>query len=266
MTHLGRSAFVVGMLTVMLSGTASSAPTVVVAELLNPTPERTVQGTPLTTRTIFESSPVDLRRVDFESLTIGSRPSTFDFTGSAGTTSAQLSLSDYCLNSTAQRCGVNNDSSVGRYNTTGATTAAANPGRWWDADGGFTLSFTDAITAFGFYGTDFGDLQGVLSIDLFREGTDSAVETVPVNHTATSASSKSLVFWGFEDAIGYRTIRFNIRQVGTDPGRFDVFGFDDMVIGRRATSSVPEPATLALTAISLGALVASRRRRTTHRA
>jgi hypothetical protein len=252
--------------TLLLASTAGAAPTVVFAELLSPSPARTVQGAPLTTRTSFENSLVDLRRLDFENLDVGTtnRPTSFSFVGAGGTTTANLSLSDYCANSSAQRCGVSNVSGVGRYNTTGATADAASNGKWWDADGGFTLSFTDPITAFGFYGTDFGDLLGVLSIDLFREGTNSTAETVSVKHTATSASAGGLVFWGFEDAVGYKTIRFNIAQKSTDPNDFDVFGFDDMVIGRRA--SVPEPATLALAALSLGTLVATRRRRTTGRA
>ena len=64
----------------------------------------------------------------------------------------------------------------------------------------------------------------------------------------------------------YTRVRFDIKQTGTVPLSYDVFGLDDLLIAVAKTdvpNPAPEPATLALAVLSLGALAATRRRKTT---
>jgi hypothetical protein len=153
-----------------------------------------------------------------------------------------------------------NSESPGRFNTTTGCSSC----NWWQASGPFTITFGQAVYAFGFYGTDFGDFGGSLSLDLLN-ADNSVAQSLAVSPSA--GTNGSLLFFGFaNNTRAYSSIRFNITQcvpgsTSTCSGS-DVLGFDDLVIGKLAapSNSVPEPATLALAGLSLAALAAIRRK------
>lgn len=159
----------------------------------------------------------------------------------------------------------------GRYDTTGDAAK-----QWWLSAYTFTLSFTQGVSAFGFYGTDFGDFKGSFEIELLR-GTSvvggkilkeaDAPSTTPMGGPPPeNANNGWLQFFAFYDDSGttYDGIRFKINQASTDPDDFDYIGFDDFVVGTLAPGgggSTPEPGSLALVGASLLGLAAARRRR-----
>lgn len=128
---------------------------------------------------------------------------------------------------------------VGRFNTTAAGS------QWMDLrvqtgsdigapsglpDGRWRAQFTfsTAIAAFGFYGTDFGDFSAARSIKV--ELTDS--DSVVTEHTITPEAlyeDANLMFWGFAD--GEKT--YTKVVIFVDPSTLDSpqegLGIDDLV-------------------------------------
>lgn len=153
----------------------------------------------------------------------------------------------------------------GRFDTTGDTAK-----QWWLSAYTFTLTFTQGVSAFGFYGTDFGDFRGSFELELLR-GTTVVGSRVLKEASQVSAGGMEnanngwLQFFAFYDDSGqtYDAIRFKINQSGIDPDEFDYIGFDDFVVGQLAPGggTAPEPGSLALVGASLLGLAAARRRR-----
>lgn len=133
---------------------------------------------------------------------------------------------------------------------------------YFNNNGAFGLTFSAPIAAFGFYGTDVGDVGATLKINLVNVSNQSVTLTVP--HQKGSATSGSVLYFGFFDAGNtYKSISF--AGAGSD-----VFGFDDFSIGSQAqinsvqalagASVVPEPASFALLGtLMLGLAAISRR-------
>ena len=154
----------------------------------------------------------------------------------------------------------------GRFSTTGGGDlnywrAKAGTGAGNNTAGLFSITFSTAISAFGFYGTDIGDFEGTLSLLLTPSGGGADVQLDVPN---SIGSNGSLLFFGFLDrTISYSKITF--RTAGSSVTS-DYFGFDDFLVADRnqiTATATPEPGSLALAGLGLlaAASITLRRRR-----
>lgn len=237
-------------LVVACSGTVAAAPTIFFGEDLAPGATVPAGGAAATARASFLSNLVGVGNENFESfsnLTSIAAGIGIAFPGSTGNITATLTgsppfpggICNQTIGGTVGSIGCGFD----RFATSGNNYLQTQI---------MSIVFSQAISAFGFYGTDFGDFSGVISLTL----SGGATETIAVNTTQGSSAGGNLIFWGFVDpSVSYSRIDF-VSSTGAD-----VFGFDDMVIGDRGQviTSVPEPGTLALSALALLALGLRRR-------
>jgi hypothetical protein len=163
---------------------------------------------------------------------------------------------------------VRNTGSAGRFNTTGSCNVGTGCS-WWETSGSFQLSLNEAVSAIGFYGTDFNDFKSTVTIQFqFDDG-------VPVLQTITNlgeivvpsvGNSGGVLFFGYvSDAFKFNRVRFILDQSKAsdpnDPSTYDFVGIDDLTVGQRAnTQVVPEPLSLGLVGLGLGLMAATRRR------
>lgn len=227
----------IAAVTIFASAAASAAPIVYFGE--NQLPNKIVSGAPVDARASFLSSLAGVSTETFEIFKVGTpAPLGLAFEGSNGTINATLSGAG----------AINNSTGAGRFNT------SAGGSKFYDVSGAFTINFDQAISAFGFYGTDIGDFSGKITLALAGGGNTNLIVPNKIN-----GASGSLLFFGFIDpSVSYTSITFGNTNAGTD-----IFGFDDMVIGDRAQVivDVPEPGSAALLAIALlGLGVATRRK------
>jgi hypothetical protein len=129
------------------------------------------------------------------------------------------------------------------------------------AGSGFTITFSQPISAFGFYGTDVGDFGGILSLAL--SGITPEVLTIPATTGANGSTSGSVLYFGFYDTTDtFTSITFN----NSGSGGVDIFGFDDFTIGVPSEVTpitpgvTPEPASLMLLGTGMTALLGLRKK------
>lgn len=125
---------------------------------------------------------------------------------------------------------------------------------YWQSGYDFSITFSEAISAFGFYGIDIGDFDGQVVL------TMAGGESISLNiGNSMNILGGSVLYFGFYDLENtYTSITFTNTNAGTD-----YFGFDDFTIGtlENINSTVPEPATLLLLGAGFAGLAAFRRRR-----
>jgi hypothetical protein len=197
-------------------------------------------------RNTFLSTLTGVGNEDFESFAAGTTTPSLTFPGSSGSITASLTGATCVDNSASTGCG------------------GSNPGRWatsgdqfWETSSGgaFSIDFSSAVSAFGFYGTDIGDFDNQLVITLTDTGGGTTDFTVG-HSLGLSNTANSLLFWGFQDLdTAYTSIAFSNSGSGGD-----VFAFDDMVIGDREQIAVPEPSIIMLLSIGLAGIGFARRR------
>lgn len=200
-------------------------------------PDFQVTGPPVTARQEFLDTLQGVGSEGFEGFSVGTADFlTLTFPGSEGDITATLSpFEDGLSPRIAVRAWIpeNPNGLQGRFNTTpdGAHVLVVQ--------GSFQIVFSSPISAFGFYGTDIGDFSATLDVELY--GTDGVVDAITLVDAESPSDNGQLLFWGFvDDARTYSRIVFRATQRG-DGSPFDVFGFDDMVIGDPAQAGVTPP-------------------------
>ncbi|ARU57964.1 hypothetical protein OLMES_3945 [Oleiphilus messinensis] len=185
--------------------------------------------------TEFTSNLTGFRIEDFESLSTGITSAiSLEFPGSSGAINATLSGSSMSIVNVPP--GTTNR--AGRYPISGNQFLETNVEN-------FRIDFSQAISAFGFWGVDIGDFGGTVSLELIGGG----IQTIEVPNTQGEAGSTdgSVLFFGFYDlSDSFTSITFDITSNG------DVFAFDDALVGDAGqinpaeSNPVPIPATTLL--------------------
>lgn len=135
-------------------------------------------------------------------------------------------------------------SGAGRIPTSGT--------KYFTANNTFSIAFSSPQAAFGFYGSDIGDFAGQLTMALNFAGGGSLVLNVP--HTVGAPSASLLYFGVIATTAAENFTSIDFRTTTSD----DIFGFDDMTIGRQE-QVVPEPSTMLLFGAGAGLLFLRRK-------
>ncbi len=186
---------------------------------------------------------------------------TEDFEGFATGTGAPLNLS-FPGAGTATLSGGNGEvATVTPGTTNGFGRYGVSGSNYWEVEAGgtnnFSISFSQPIAAFGFFGIDIGDFGGQLRLELSNGGT--TILDVPNTSGSFGSTDGSVLFFG---AIAENASeQFASVAFLTTTGQGDVFGFDDFTIGSQEQVVMPEPATLALLGAGLAGIGLARRRR-----
>ncbi|MGB7408309.1 MAG: PEPxxWA-CTERM sorting domain-containing protein, partial [Pontixanthobacter sp.] len=177
-----------------------------------------------------------------ESFANRSQPTSLTFSGSNGTITAGLDADDG---------EVRNSSGSGRFATDGTN--------FYSTGSNFTIDFNSPIAAFGFYGTDFGDFPGQVTVSLLRDGF--ADEELLVRSSVDAPNASLLFFGAIDSANPFDSVRFS-----TTTGE-DFIGLDQLTIGdvNQVAGAVPEPSTWALLLLGfafVGGTMRARNRKT----
>jgi hypothetical protein len=171
------------------------------------------------------------------------------FEGFATGSSAPLAVS-FGAAGTATLGGTGNITSV----PTGTNNAGRYPisgDKYWTSGETFTITFSNPVAAFGFYGIDIGDFGGQVTLTLAGGGA----QTITVPNTVNGAGG-AVLYFGIIETLTFTAITFGNSAAGTD-----VFGFDDFSIGSLEQVKIPAPAALGLFGIALAGLGMAMRRR-----
>ncbi len=235
----------------MAVSTASAVPIVFFGEDLSPGGTVPAGGAAETARNSFLAMLSGVGNEDFESFanltSIGGPGINVSFPGSGGAITANL---------TGANGGICDQTIGGAVNgiTCGFQRFATSGNNYLQNGSNMVLTFTSAISAFGFYGTDFGDFDQEITLTL----SNGDVQVFVIPSTKGAAAGGNVLFWGMIDPTNsYTSIAFSTT------GSTDIFGFDDLVIGDQdQIVGVPEPGTLALLGIGLFGMGLARRRKT----
>jgi MYXO-CTERM domain-containing protein len=163
---------------------------------------------------------------------------------------------------------------VGRYNVTPGLPlidpmdplSRQDHGKWLDTSVSFQYAFSAAVSAIGFFVTDVGDYDGILSLNLLRNG-QSVYQAVVYqglgNFQPPGLNNGNLLFYGVALGTEFDTAQFSVTQAFCPPSTScgsDFLGFDQITIGLTNPVPVPTGGTWALAALGLGLLGVRRRR------
>lgn len=124
--------------------------------------------------------------------------------------------------------------------------------------GDFTITFTNPVTAFGFYAIDVGDFEGALQVTFNLLGGGTHVESF-----GNSSTPSGVVYLGVttDDLLHpFTSVTFSDTNAGED-----FVGYDNLTIGTLLPSEqspLPEPGMLVIWGLGASAagLIASRRK------
>ncbi len=145
--------------------------------------------------------------------------------------------------------------------TTGFTNAGTYPtdgvrGISINSANNLSISFSNALAAFGYFGTDLGDAGNTLTMNFYNGAT--LLSSTPVT-TGTGSANSSEFFFGFiadTPAQEFNRVDF-ISSLSTGG---DAIGIDQIKIATPAQKKVPEPSAILGTLLFGGCVVALKRR------
>lgn len=213
--------------------------------------DRLTADTPADARDDFLKSSTDVLSEGFETSPIGIPNGPLSIYNGTGTLTQARFDTGYVAQGAPFR---------GRFNTTpGCDIRSAC--KWWETGYSFEIKLNSLKSAFAFFATDLGDAGGAISLDFWNDNTQVRAGIAVTQPTQTAG----LLFFGWiDDTFSFNRISVNVSQTSTDPDSYDAIGFDDVLVGKRAAVTGPNPVSaptsLALVALSLGLLTAVRRR------
>ncbi len=204
-----------------------------------------VNGANVTTES-FETTPVGTA-IDGLTKTISGTTATFAYTKKSDGTSATAGTTTQ-----VQSKDTNGFTNAGTYPTDG------NRGISINSANNFSISFNNLQAAFSFFGTDLGDNNNTLTVNLFNGITLVNSYIYPSN---TGAANSSLFFYGF---IADNSSQYfdKVALVSSIDTTGDAIGLDQITIGTPAqvSTKLPEPATIFGTMLLGGSIAAFKRK------
>jgi hypothetical protein len=122
----------------------------------------------------------------------------------------------------------------------------------------FSISFSNTLAAFGYFGSDLGDSGNVLTMQFFNGSNPVAVSSQTVD-AGTGSANSSKFFFGF---IADDSAQYFDRVVFSSNSAGDAIGIDQIKIGTSAqlTTAVPEPSSMLGILLFGGSVVMLKRR------
>jgi hypothetical protein len=167
-----------------------------------------------------------------------------------------------------QKNAITGLTNAGTYPTDGNRGISINSANTFSISFTNTLKSSTLLAAFGYYGTDLGDNNNILTMK-FYNGTDlvqtSILDPIVIDPTGHAGNS-SIYFFGFiadSSAQYFDKVDFvsSINNVSTSPS--DAIGIDQIKVAtpaQRSTTQAPEPATIIGTLIGAGYISRMKRR------
>jgi hypothetical protein len=183
--------------------------------------------------------------------TISNTTATFSYTQKNPTDPNNPGVPGTATTSVQKANGTTGFTNSGTYPTDGIYGISIN------SENNFSISFSNSLAAFGYFGTDLGDGGNILTMKFFNGNTLVNSTAVPTN---VGSANSSEFFFGFiadSPAEEFNRVEF----VSSISGNGDAIGIDQIKV---ATSSqvkkIPEPASIWGTLLCGGCLVAIKRR------
>ncbi len=193
----------------------------------------------------FESFPTT-KPIDGLSTVISGTTANFSYKkksdGSSGTGTVQK----------ATASGANKGfTNSGTYPTDGVQGISIN------SDSTLSISFSNPLAAFGYFGTDLGDNGNVLTMNFYRQGILISTYPIPVNVNSFNSSEYFFGFIADNPSQYFDRVDF----VSSIASNGDAIGIDQIKIGTSAqVVPVPEPASILGTLLFGGSMMVMKRK------
>jgi hypothetical protein len=208
-----------------------------------------LNGSTLVTES-FENIPTTTY-IDGLSTTIAGTVANFSYTKKLGGASANGGDTTKVQRKAAS--GANKGfTNSGTYPTDGSQGISIN------SENNFSISFSNTLAAFGYFGTDLGDNNNILTMKFFNNSTLVNSMSIPV--FANSFNSSEYFFGFIADSLSQQFNRVEFISSISNDG--DAIGIDQIKIATPAqlTTQIPEPSSLLGTLFFGGSMMLIKRR------
>jgi hypothetical protein len=204
-----------------------------------------LNGATVTTES-FENIPTTTF-IDGLSTSISGTTATFSYTKKSDGSSANGGATTQI-----QQADASGNTNSGTYPTDGVRGISIN------SSNNFSISFSNPLGAFGYFGTDLGDNSNILTMKFFNGATEVNSTLIPVNANSFNSSE---FFFGF---ISDNPTQYfdRVAFVSSISSNGDAIGIDQIKVGTPAqvTTAVPEPSSLLGTLLVGGSVMLVKRR------